>query len=632
MRIKHIYISDYKNLQDFNLDFDGDSFIDVFVGKNGSGKSNFFEALLEIFKHIFEKGYSISFNYTLNYEINKSSFQIKWVDTKWVNKDNLETKLPPLKNLPENILIYYSGHNVTVDSLVQKYEDSHKKNINTKRNSTTFSQEDTRRFIGIGSHYKSLLLSVMLLQQDNLKAKEFILNKLGIKKLGDEIKIVLTRPDYAKKKKDNYSFDEFDAKKRFWSAEGFIKTLLDEIWSVDRKNNTPTRKEGLIITDEKEEYILYRDLTSFQGKFKNKSALELFLSLDNLKTIGMLFDISVELELNSGKKININQFSDGQFQSIYIFAITELFKDKNCITLLDEPDSFLHPEWQFDFLKQVFEISSKSSESNHVLMTSHSAVTLLNHKKEKIRFFDFRDDNTIYTYSISKRIAINKLSSNLIRYSEQEQILSIINTIQIENKPVLFTEGKTDPLILKEAWNQLYPKDEIPFIPFYAFGHKYLVQLIKDPEVISDMGGLPIFGLFDYDKAFNSWNGFSDIDICDDICSGLIKKMEDKEVYAMMLPVPIGKPIESQVINPSTGDTFGERSLMAIEHLFCHISKLKHMFVVDINRPDNFIKFQGDKVDFAKKIVPTLDKIDFEVFKAMFEFIKSKIPKTKVEI
>lgn len=57
MRLKSIYISEYKNLkgpEGFKLDFDGDSFIDVFVGKNGTGKSNLFEALIEIFRHLLD--------------------------------------------------------------------------------------------------------------------------------------------------------------------------------------------------------------------------------------------------------------------------------------------------------------------------------------------------------------------------------------------------------------------------------------------------------------------------------------------------------------------------------------------------------------------------------------------------
>jgi predicted ATPase len=59
----------------------------------------------------------------------------------------------------------------------------------------------------------------------------------------------------------------------------------------------------------------------------------------------MLADISVPLKLKGGSEGNIGFFSDGQFQAVYIYAIAELFKDRNCLTLLDEPDAFLHPEW-----------------------------------------------------------------------------------------------------------------------------------------------------------------------------------------------------------------------------------------------------------------------------------------------
>jgi len=54
MRLKSLYIGQYKNFRDFSLSFDGGSLIDVFVGKNGTGKSNLFEALIEIFRHIVE--------------------------------------------------------------------------------------------------------------------------------------------------------------------------------------------------------------------------------------------------------------------------------------------------------------------------------------------------------------------------------------------------------------------------------------------------------------------------------------------------------------------------------------------------------------------------------------------------
>lgn len=53
MHLKLIYISQYKNLKDFTLDFEGSSFIDVFVGKNGTGKSQSFIAELREVRSLF---------------------------------------------------------------------------------------------------------------------------------------------------------------------------------------------------------------------------------------------------------------------------------------------------------------------------------------------------------------------------------------------------------------------------------------------------------------------------------------------------------------------------------------------------------------------------------------------------
>jgi recombinational DNA repair ATPase RecF len=84
MHLKTVHIiSKYKNLDNFKLDFDGSSFIDVFVGKNGTGKSNLFEALIEIFRHLYEfdnrRGRpNIGFEYLLKYEINSTITEIEW--------------------------------------------------------------------------------------------------------------------------------------------------------------------------------------------------------------------------------------------------------------------------------------------------------------------------------------------------------------------------------------------------------------------------------------------------------------------------------------------------------------------------------------------------------------------------
>lgn len=630
MYLKSVYINQYKNLQDFTLQFNSKNSIDIFVGKNGSGKSNLFEALIEIFRHLDQFGKQendIPFEYIISYEINNTPIEIEWANGKLRINNDIDRKTLGQTLFPDHILIYYSGHNATVSTLASHYEEVFRRKIRGA------NINDSRRFISIGPEYKSLLLSLLLLQPEGNPARKFIFNNLGIETLGLSkpatkettealLRIELCRPEYAIGR-DEFNIDLNDESDRYWKAEGitrdFLNTLNTCIWNND-DNLTVT--EGYLANEDK--YIFFLSIEKLNNNFENK-VQELFRNFDNLKTLGMLADISVPLKLVSGLEGNVTHFSDGQFQSVYIYSIIELFKGKNCLTLLDEPDAFLHPEWQFSFLKQVIEITDLNSESNHILMSSHSAVTLIPHNQKKIKFFDIQNSKA-NCYELPKVIAIKKLSSDLIKYSEQEQLLSIINAVQIENKPVLFTEGSTDPVILKEAWYKIYEK-EMPFIPFYAFSCTYINQLITDNRIHNEMKGLPVFALFDFDKAYDQWNGLNGDILAADPIRGLIKKWTNGESYALMLPIPSNADIRRQVIkNAATNETFGGDSCCEIEHIFYGQPIASSYYHSEPCPGGSKIVFKSDKdkTHFAKDIVPMLPAESFEPFRPIFEFIQEK--------
>jgi len=620
MRLTSLYIGQYKNLRDFSLSFDGSSFIDVFVGKNGTGKSNLFEALIEIFRHLVEFDRDkapCDFNYRIRFEIDGKETNIEWSNGQ-LNINGRVRKTVGKTPLPDNVLIYYSGHNDTVAKLVEQYEEAFRKRIKRA------DFDEARYFIGTGPDYKELLLAVLLMQPETCKARQFICEKLGIESVASEVKVVLERPAYAADSR--FDIELNDETDRYWKPEGITQTFLNRLHGcINTATSSPVRSEGYFAADDR--YILYFDIAKIREEFSDLSPQELFRQFDNLKTLEMLSEITIPLTLNGGVDASINHFSDGQFQSVYIYSIIELFKDRNCITLLDEPDAFLHPEWQFDFLKQVFEITDTTAKNNHVLMSSHSAVTLIPHDKKKIKFFDIKG-NQANCYDLPKTIAIKKLSADLIRYSEQEQLLSIINAIQIENKPVLFTEGSTDPIILKEAWYKLYD-EEMPFIPFYAFSCTFIKQLLTDNRIHAEMSGLPVFALFDFDKAYDQWNGLNGSVIETDPLKGLIKQWAEGESYALMLPVPASADIQKQVIrNAATGETFGGDSCCEIEHLFYGLDATRNYYQQEpcVGGTKIVFKSDGEKTTFAKEVVPTLDQACFEVFRPMFEFIKSKCP------
>ena len=621
MRLKQVSISDYKNLKNFEVNFGSGNFIDVFVGKNGTGKSNFFEALILIFRHLYEFGKEdadIYFDYALTYELNGNDIEIAFKNLELFVGGEKKTK-PTKDILPDNILVYYSGQNETVSELIHIYEKLFADNVKTAKIT------DTRKFIGIGKDYKELLLSLLLLQSDDVKSKQFLLNKLGIKEVASDLRLVLKRPDYAVGNK-KFDVDTDDADSTYWKAEGIARNFLNDLEECFAESSSQLiRTEGYIHADD--EYIYFYDIEKLRAKFSNLTSHELFRAFDNLKLIGMLDEISIGIKLENDLEASISHFSDGQFQSVYIYAVTELFKASNCITLLDEPDSFLHPEWQFDFLSQVDEISEGAVQTNHVLMSSHSAVTLIPHSGNKVKFFDIVDAKS-HCYELPKHVAVNKLSSDIIKFSEQEQLLSILHRVETENKPVLFTEGHTDAKIITEAWRKLFD-EEMPFIPYYAFSCTFINNLIRDDRIHAEMRGKPIFALFDFDLAYSQWDGLKGDVIANGLFTGLVKKWESGESYALMMPVPNNEDIKRQVVrDEANNESFGDKSCCEIEHLFYGVPGTEQYFKTEPCPGGEKIVFisDGAKVDFAEQAIPGLDKSHFEVFRPMFEFIQSKCP------
>ena len=501
MRLKSIFISQYKNLQNFSLSFDGDSFLEVFVGKNGSGKSNLFEAFIEVLRHLVEFGRSeniIGFDYSIRYEIDGEETSIEWKAEELTVNGRVRRTLRGVP-LPDNILIYYSGHNSTVRDLVDRYETAFRRRIRGA------NLTESRRFIGIGPEYKSLLLTMLLAQPEGSVAREFMCQKLGIKQLGlaipgsndttePVIKLTLQRPEYARGNRD-FDIEANDETDRYWKAEGLTKEFLNGLSRcVETTPGNLTVNQGYFESDDR--YVLYISISKLQLEFRESGWQALFRQFDNLKTLGMLSDIAIPLKLFGGADGDAGFFSDGQFQAVYIYAVVEMFKDRNCLTLLDEPDAFLHPQWQFEFLKQVMAITDTVAKSNHVLMSSHSAATLCPVEDQQIRLLII-EDSSVTCIRRSKKEIIRELSDSFIRYSEDESKLLIDNAVRNSTRPILFVEGPSDVSILNEAHRKLYPNEDISVLIQDAFDRGFLRTLFARRDLFNLYPQKRLFALFD---------------------------------------------------------------------------------------------------------------------------------------
>ncbi|MBQ5948281.1 ATP-dependent endonuclease [Massilia sp. ST3] len=630
MRLKSVFISNYKNLKNFTLPFDGESFIDVFVGKNGTGKSNLFEALIEIFRHLAEfdrRKADLGFSYRLFYEIAGVETTIEW---SWGEIDDISLRDKPKDRglsingrkrktigqtkVPDNVLIYYSGHNKTVAALVDQYEGNFRQRIKRA------DFDESRFFIGVGPEYKELLLAVLLIQPNDCKARQFICQKLGIANVAPEIRMVLKRPVYAADSR--FDIELNDESDRYWKPQGITKTFLDRLHQcINTATESPLRSEGYFSSDER--YILYFGIDKIQLEFTDFSPQELFRQLDNLKTLGMLSEITVSLQLEHGFDASVSHFSDGQFQSVYIYSIAELFKDRNCVVLLDEPDSFLHPEWQFDFLKQVFEITGVADKNCHVLMSSHSAATLCPIEDQQINLFKI-ENSAVSCQKRSKKDVIHELSDSFIQYTEDESRLLIDNVMRLSSRPILFVEGPSDVSILNTAYKKLYPDEEITILVQDAFDRGFIKVLFARNEVFSAYPDKQLFALFDFDDAYDDWRDLGGKHQVTDIGLGLARKLDGKNAYAFLLPIPDNQLREQVWDSQNPIEKIKPNPHFCIEHIFWGCQGMDDWF-----RPDpktGMIKFKGDKhkVKFAKEVVPTLDAPCFEPFRPIFDFIKSK--------
>ena len=613
MRLKSVSISAYKNLKDFTLTFDGDGFIDIFVGKNGSGKSNFLEALISIFDHVYDdnrKRNGPKFDYDISWDIDGTESRVSWNNQRCLINGLGRGRLEE-GQLPSNIIIYYSGQNTTVAELVNRHRARYRRKI---KNAAVV---ESPRFFGIGPEYKSLLLSLMLMLPEHELARKYLVKKLGIEFCGETVLLTLKRPAIVRKGEE---FDPRDERQVFWGASGIVRRFLDKLL-----NCIPGEfNRGDLYDARTDTYTIGLSVEKFRREFDGVDRATTFSEFNALHTLGMIKDISIPVHLNANTQVSSRAFSDGQFQSVYIFAISEIFKNKNCITLLDEPDAFLHPEWQFDFLKQTHAISDQAAKSNHILMSSHSASTIAAKSQSRVRSVETTGGKT-EVCEREKGDLIKSLSAGLITFSEKEARLNIRHVLKNTTKPIVFTEGISDEVILETAWSKLFPALPRPFEIQGTFGCSFLGALLREGSIYAENPNRCFFGLFDFDEAYNNWNSNNSDFVQQDPVLGLVRKKQNQSGYFILIPVPAGLSVRHQAINPANGNHYKAASLLPIELLFHDVPELNAWFSDDSSRPGDVRQFKGSKTDFAKDVIPGLASEHFECFRPVFEFIESKI-------
>lgn len=405
MRLNYIWIDNYKNLNDFRVSFKNDSYLDIFLGKNGMGKSNLFESLILIFESLVSKKSKTLFSYRLEYEISKYKIDIFYNAEEDYRTLIVDDVLGDIENInsyiPRNIVLYYSGWSNRLENnfklFERKYKGKGKKSnfqsdsieklalsdtlhpsnsrypINRFYQSELKFEEKEVRFTNVNKIHFDLILFTLLTFASKSSISTFLSDYIEI--IGfEDIDILLKRP----KGKNEFYTDVGD----FWGINQYLKEIIRSLESNSFNVVDYSEKLGLDSTKRFYKIRMLSDdrFLKMQKDFNEPSIL--FQKLETLRLNNLFEKIEIKLKLTNNRIITSNQLSEGQKQLILNIGLIYLLGESEALILLDEPDTFLHPEWQRQFCDIAEKI--KDAENVHVLLTTHSPLIVQSTRNNNI--------------------------------------------------------------------------------------------------------------------------------------------------------------------------------------------------------------------------------------------------------
>lgn len=279
MKIQQIKISKFKNIIGFDLDTSKNDGLTLVIGNNSSGKSNFLEALSDIFYHKYN-GTRSKIEFRLNY---------KTFDNRLVSIDNRSKTT----DLPKRVIAVYSGEEQRLwENYYKKLYFEYTESI-IKDAAITFP-----KMLFLNRFYWHISL-LCLLKSDAADVIDFVSSNLGIT-----------------------------------SVESIV---FDVETNEDFKNSTILE----LANDLKEKYSY--SLEEFKEAYKNEPDLFLKLyigfSPDRFKVIK---DIKIKFKTGGDDILTITDLSEGQKKQLIIKAALEFAGQEDTLFLFDEPDAHIH--------------------------------------------------------------------------------------------------------------------------------------------------------------------------------------------------------------------------------------------------------------------------------------------------
>jgi predicted ATPase len=461
MRIDRLWIENFKNLRQLEIDFDETELSTVLIGENGTGKSNIIEALATIFRDL-DLGETTEFNYSIEYECKGHRVEIEKRHqvpstgegdeepqiTIQVDNEVL-TRAAFLRStdefLPNHVFGYYSGVSRRLELLFDKHQERYyhevikpgiEKEINPR-------SPHLRRLFYCRPTYGQFALLSYFAQKDE-EARRFLLKNMGIKAF-DSALFVLRKPRWRKGKATGKLRTEGD--QRFWYAAGLVRHFLNRLWeySLAPIKHTESVRDDYRTKAQREErvYQFIKDEPTLQNVAEGLGDEKTFFAyLESLDISDLVREVRIWVRREGAEKdLPFHEISDGEKQLLIVLGLMRFTGHEESLFLLDEPDTHLNPAWKWNYLSLIEQVAGDNSRS-HLIMTSHDPLTIAGLSASQVQVM-YRDGNGT---TVAKRPNVDPRGLGFT--SVLTHIFGLPTTVDPETKKLL------------DERNELYRKEE----------------------------------------------------------------------------------------------------------------------------------------------------------------------------
>jgi predicted ATPase len=415
MRIDKVYIEDFKNLKQFTINLDENEMKTVLLGQNATGKSNFFEALILIFKYLDlkkEPPKVLNFRYRIEYTIGGKRIivdsltgnykfhvlirtdiggKFNWVEIgKPIKKTEFFRRREEL--LPKYVFTYYSGLSNKLKELFWDHQNNFYNKI-IHEDFQDYELESLRKLFYVQLvHSYFVLLAYFSFEDEEKVSIEFLRDVLHIQDI-ESILFVLKKPRWARNAMKKNPDD------KFWTAKGLVRKFLDILWdnSIAPIYNTERIRIDFNDYDPQERLYLFikdKDQLKKIADFY-KSNTEFFKALESTYISKLIAEVRVKVKKeNIDGSITFKELSEGEQQLLTVLGLLKFTKDENSLILLDEPDTHLNPIWKWRYLEYLENVVQRP-ESTQIIINTHDPLVIGSLKKEEVRIFRIEDRKTI---------------------------------------------------------------------------------------------------------------------------------------------------------------------------------------------------------------------------------------------